>query len=126
VAITSPQDQWHHRALDAYTVLGDVQLVTTDSVIIEFLAALSGAGAFYRRQAVAMVRQILANESVVTLPQTREVLLEGLDFYERRSDKGYSLTDCISMNVCRAEGITEVLTNDHHFTQEGFTVLITQ
>jgi predicted nucleic acid-binding protein len=36
----------------------------------------------------------------------------------------YSLTDCISMNAMRAEALTEVLTNDHHFEQEGFTVLM--
>jgi hypothetical protein len=28
------------------------------------------------------------------------------------------------MNACRTEGITEVLTNDHRFAQEGFVVLI--
>jgi hypothetical protein len=28
------------------------------------------------------------------------------------------------MNTMRQMGITDVLTNDHHFTQEGFTVLI--
>jgi predicted nucleic acid-binding protein len=27
------------------------------------------------------------------------------------------------MQVMHREGITEVLTNDHHFTQEGFRVL---
>jgi predicted nucleic acid-binding protein len=27
------------------------------------------------------------------------------------------------MTVMRREGLTEVLTNDHHFTQEGFRVL---
>ena len=27
------------------------------------------------------------------------------------------------MNVIRQEGITEVLSNDHHFEQEGFTLL---
>ncbi len=35
----------------------------------------------------------------------------------------YSLTDCISMNVMEAEGLTEVLTNDEHVTQEGFRAL---
>lgn len=124
--IVSPQDPWHHPALDAYEALGDVHLVTTDSVIVEFLAAYSGAGAFYRRQATAIVRQILAQDSVTVLPQTREVLLAGLDLYERRADKGYSLTDCISMNACLVEGITEILTNDHHFTQEGFNFLISR
>jgi hypothetical protein len=28
------------------------------------------------------------------------------------------------MNACRAENITDVLTNDHHFRQEGFTLLL--
>jgi uncharacterized protein len=43
--------------------------------------------------------------------------------YKDRPDKEYSLTDCISMQVMRREGLTEVLTNDHHFTQEGFRIL---
>ena len=28
------------------------------------------------------------------------------------------------MNVMEAESITEILTNDHHFEQEGFVVLM--
>ena len=29
-----------------------------------------------------------------------------------------------SMNVMEAEGITEILTSDHNFEQEGFTILM--
>lgn len=126
VGIALPQDRWNRRALDVYESLGDVQPVTTDSVIVEFLAALAGSGTYYRRQASAIARRIISEENSIVIPQTREVLLAGLDLYERRADKGYSLTDCISMNACRAEGITEILTNDHHFTQEGFSVLISR
>jgi predicted nucleic acid-binding protein len=43
--------------------------------------------------------------------------------YAARPDKGYSLTDCISMQTMRKEGLTEALTNDRHFEQEGFRVL---
>ncbi len=50
--------------------------------------------------------------------------LEALELYESRLDKGYSLTDCISMNVCHKLGITQVLTHDHHFEQEGFSILL--
>lgn len=50
--------------------------------------------------------------------------LEGLPLYERRPDKGYSLVDCISMNVMRRLRLRQVLTNDRHFAQEGFTVLL--
>ena len=28
------------------------------------------------------------------------------------------------MNVMKAEGITEILTSDHNFEQEGFTILM--
>jgi hypothetical protein len=31
----------------------------------------------------------------------------------------YSLTDCVSL---LAMGLTEIFTDDHHFTQEGFRV----
>jgi predicted nucleic acid-binding protein len=46
-----------------------------------------------------------------------------LYLYSLRVDKAYSLVDCMSMVVMQDRGITHVLTNDHHFRQEGFTVL---
>ena len=60
---------------------------------------------------------------VDVLPQTRADFDAALALYEARSDKAYSLTDCRSMGALRALGVSEVLTNDHHFTQEGFTIL---
>ena len=52
--------------------------------------------------------------------------MKGLDVYASRTDKAYSLVDCISMNTMRQMGLAEVLTNDHYFTQEGFTILVTR
>ncbi len=83
----------------------------------------SKAGPYFRQQAVWTVRRLLASPHVTVIPQTPDVFLAALDLYESRLDKGYSLTDCISMNVIRQEGITEVLSNDRHFEQEGFTLL---
>jgi predicted nucleic acid-binding protein len=57
------------------------------------------------------------------LPQTSADFATALALYEARPDKEYSLTDCRSMVALRALGISEVLTNDHHFTQEGFIIL---
>jgi len=62
------------------------------------------------------------DSSIDVLPQTRADFDAALALYEARPDKGYSLTDCRSMLALRALGIAEVLTNDHHFTQEGFTI----
>jgi predicted nucleic acid-binding protein len=50
-------------------------------------------------------------------------ILSGFELYVARPDKGYSLTDCISMQTMRRDGLTDVLTNDRHFEQEGFRAL---
>lgn len=123
IAIVNPDDPWAKAAKAAKSDLGEVFIVTTDEVLTEFLAALS-RGEHMRKQAAKMVRAILENPNIKVIPQTRESFLKGLTFYENRSDKEYSLTDCISMNVMRAESLVEVLTNDHHFEQEGFAFLI--
>ena len=57
------------------------------------------------------------------IAQSREGFLDGLDLYEARPYKGYSLADCISMQAMRRKGLTDVLTNDRHFEQEGFRAL---
>jgi len=124
IAVTRPKDPWGDAANRAKTQLGSVLLVTTDEVLAEFLAALCSGGPAIRRQAVKLVRAILSAPNVRVLPQTREGFLEGLKRYERRDDKEYSLVDCVSMNVMESRKIQEVLTNDHHFEQEGFTVLV--
>ena len=38
--------------------------------------------------------------------------------------KAYSLTECISMEFMSREGLSEVLKNDDHFTQEEVTCLL--
>lgn len=124
IAIIRPRDAWQNAARQASEGLGNVILVTTDEVLSEFLNALSRGGPHLRQQAAKMARAIMENPNVRVLPQTRDSFLKGLALYELRTDKQYGLTDCISMCVMRAEGLEEALTNDHHFEQEGFQVLI--
>ncbi len=119
VARINPRDQWH--AL--YRSLGDPQLVTTDEVLDEVLAHFSGFDRSMRKRAAAIIRRILAQPDVVVVPQSRQTFLSALTLYEARPDKGYSLTDCSLMATMRAHGISEVLTRDAHFAQEGFTLL---
>ena len=126
VALARRHDQWHETAVAARNRLGEVPLVTTDEVLTEFLTAMSNAGPGLRKDAVGTVREILEAGSIKDVAQTRQSFLDGLDRYGRRLDKGYSLQDCISMNVMEAEGIMEVLTTDHNFEQEGFTILMKQ
>ena len=67
---------------------------------------------------------ILANSQIETIFIEGADFLSGFNLYEARPDKGYSLTDCISMSIMRERGIKDVLTHDAHFTQEGFHILL--
>jgi predicted nucleic acid-binding protein len=123
IALFSPRDQWHARVLAFDETLDDYHLYTTDEVLTEFLAFYSATDAPLRLRAAVFIRAMLNDPHTSVIPQTHSGFLNALGFYEARPDKHYSLTDCISMQVMRREGLTEVLTNDHHFEQEGFHIL---
>ena len=124
VALAHDRDQWHERAIRATRVLVGSTIVTTEDIFDEFLAHFSERGPALRRHAVGIVEDTLADPAVLVIPQSHQSFLDGLALYKARPDKGYSLTDCISMVVMRREGIAEILTHDAHFTQEGFTILL--
>lgn len=124
IAITNRKDQWHQAAERASRSLLGCHLVTTEEVLTEVLNAFCEAGRVLRQEAVELFRDLHADPTVTIHPQSNQTFLSGLALYEARPDKGYSLTDCISMNMMRQEGIAEVLTHDDHFTQEGFTILL--
>lgn len=124
IALINSRDQWHERAVSIKTALADSSLVTTDSVLTEVANFFAEYGEVMRRKVALAIRTILSDEQVEVFSETRQTFLDGLTMYESRSDKGYSITDCIAMNVMRKRGITEVLTHDTHFTQEGFHLLL--
>jgi predicted nucleic acid-binding protein len=124
VAILNDQDQSHAAAQAISHALQGVPLVTTEEALTEVLAFFCERGQYLRQSAVAFVEGILSNPGIVVRQQFHQTFLDGLAFYKARPDKGYSLTDCISMLAMRQEGITEVLTDDEHFKQEGFTILL--
>ncbi len=124
IAITNRKDQWHQAAERASRTLRGCHLVTTEEVLTEVLNALCEGGRVFRRDVVALVRDLHDDPAITVHPQSRQTFLSGLSLYEARPDKEYSLTDCVSMEAMRQESITEIMTHDNHFTQEGFTILL--
>lgn len=124
IAITNPKDQWHQKAVEIRENYPVIRLVTTEAVLIELLNYFSSYGSRMRQVAVNIVRAILSSADIEVIPHTNELFLSSLALYEQRLDKGYSMVDCISMTVMRERGLTEVLTHDKHFTQEGFRILL--
>src|SRR5438105_6225806 len=123
VALVNPRDTFHARVTAFSRTLGTSQVITTDEVLTEVLNWFSRGGPHLRGEAAMLVHDLRSDPNVDVLPQSRADFDAALALYEARPDKGYSLTDCRSMVALRTLGISEVLTNDHHFTQEGFTIL---
>ncbi len=123
ISLVNQRDNWHQQAVMITSSLKRVKIVTTDEILGEALNFLSTYGTQMRRRTVRLIKDIMANPNIQVVAQTRESFLQGLHLYENRVDKEYSLTDCVSMEVMKQLGITEILTHDHHFTQEGFIIL---
>lgn len=123
LASINPGDDWHNKAKAITATLDQVQIVTTDEVLTEVLT-FSAARGRMRYVAVQLVKRLMKDPKILVLQQTRNSFLSGIQLYENRFDKEYSLPDCISMNAMRQLGITEVLTHDKHFAQEGFVILL--
>lgn len=90
----------------------------------EVLTFFCEYGAEAGLKAVAAIELILNEANTEVIVVSHDTFLAGINLYKQRPDKSYSLTDCVSMNICRERGISEILTHDHHFTQEGFIVLM--
>ena len=119
IALTNKRDSAHHAVMDFTAGLGQHAVVTSDEVLTEFLTFCASDG-MLRVEAGRAVSALLTDPDIRVIPQSRSSFVEGLALYNTRPDKGYSLTDCISMQTMRREGLTDVLTNDRHFEQEGF------
>lgn len=123
IALFHPKDAWHGRVIAWEQAHPSVRFVTTEEVLIEVLNWFASLGTTGRAHAASAVRSMRTDASIQILPQTTTGFDAALALYEARLDKDYSLTDCRTMVALKALGISEVLTNDHHFTQEGFTIL---
>ncbi len=123
VALLNPGDAFHARVVSLSHALGSARLVTTDEVLTEVLNWFARSGPYWRGNAATLIHDLRSDAAVDVLPQDRADFDSALALYEARPDKRYSLTDCRSMLALRTLAISEVLTNDHHFTQEGFTIL---
>ena len=120
------RDQWYISSLQIYEHLSSsgVRFVTTYEVLTEVLAGVSRGRPEIRTEAVATARDIIADPNITLVQPSADLFTRGLELYASRPDKRYSLTDCVSMIVMSDMDITEVLTHDRDFENEGFIRLI--
>lgn len=124
VAMINQRDQWHKRALDLSFKITGSSFIVTDSVFVETLNYFAEIKPEIKGRAVDAINIFSTRPNVTVIEQTSVLMNSGIELYKSRLDKGFSLTDCISMVVSREHNITKILTHDHHFQQEGFQILL--
>jgi predicted nucleic acid-binding protein len=123
VALIHAKDQWHRQVRSFSTLIKDYHLITTDLVLIEYLNFFAKYDQPMKRGVVNFYRQIQTSPQLQIISVDSNLIELGVQLYANRLDKGYSLTDCVSMIVMKQLDIHEILTHDKHFTQEGLTIL---
>lgn len=121
LALLNPHDEAHERAVE-FNASSRRPLVTTAFILIEVADALADTDA---RPLFARLRaRMESDKRAAIVPPSRDLFERGVDLYENRRDKGWSLTDCTSFVVMRDDGIMDALTADHHFEQAGFNAIL--
>ena len=121
LALLNARDAGHGRALELQ-IGSELQLVTTRWVLAEVADAMASPP--FRTRAAKFLTLTKANPWLKVLARTDNLFDQGCDLYERRPDKSWSLTDCISFCAMSNENLTEALTADRHFEQAGFKILL--
>ena len=97
--------------------------LTTNYVLDEFVA-LALARGLSREKILAFSEEILDDETVEIIWINKELHTKAVELLKERQDKSYSLCDAVSFVIMRSSSITEALTTDRHFEQEGFNRLL--
>ncbi len=124
IALSSRRDQHHSRALawSRYLVRTKATLLTTEVILWEWMNALAEPAS--RGTAAAGYRRCHRDPQIEVVPPQTDLFEAAVRLYEARSDKHWSLTDCLSFVVMPRRQLLLALTTDQHFHQAGFRALL--
>jgi predicted nucleic acid-binding protein len=117
-------DHGDARHEEASVLVDSASLVVTHNYVLAEFVPLCQIRRLNRKRALAFVSRFMDNPAVEILWVGRSLHRTALAFLRARPDKTYSLCDAVSFLLMRGRGITEALTTDTHFDQEGFVRLL--
>src|SRR5258706_5914081 len=121
IALFTPGDDLHQRAI-AWSAHLNEPLLVTEYVLLECVNNFSRPND--RPSAHALVEHVRSNAAFELIHASRQLFEAGLRLHRDRSDKEWSLTDCISFTLMRERRIERALAYDHHFQQARFDALL--
>jgi predicted nucleic acid-binding protein len=123
IAIIDAGDELRRRA-QAWLEHLERPLILTEYVWLETLNFFSATP--FRSQSTELLDQLITSEDCEFVEVRDALRHEALKLHFGRSDKSWSLTDCVSFVIMHQRGIARALAYDHHFEQAGFEPLLRQ
>jgi predicted nucleic acid-binding protein len=124
IGLLNRRDQHHRQALawNQYLVANSISIVTTEAVLWEWLNGCSSPS--IRQRAAQGYRRCRDDSQLDVVEFYADLNESAVRLFERRDDKEWSLTDCLSFVVMEDRQLTDALTTDYHFEQAGFRTLL--
>lgn len=124
IAVEYASDQKHREAQKHWRSLlkkPSLHIVTTSYVFDEVVTLLNDRR--LHSKAVEVGRMLLTSTTVRLVHVDKELFDEAWTYFQKRKDKRYSMTDCVSFVLMKRMGLKQALTFDRHFKQAGFIKL---
>jgi predicted nucleic acid-binding protein len=121
IALVVKQDQYHDRA-QKWSLRVQGRITTTVPVLFETANTLARPA--WRAHGVALISHLLERPDVEAVVLSPELWQRSWNLYRERTDKAWSLTDCVSFLVMQDTGLVDALTADEHFRQAGFRAVL--
>ena len=122
VALLGSRDSAHGAAARWQASPEVREVVTTSWVLVELADCMRLP--HEREVTVRFIAALRQAPRTVVVPVSEAALWCGFELYRGKTDKEWSLTDCISFVVMDDHRLSEALTADHHFEQAGFRILL--
>ncbi len=115
------EEPFHEKAVELYD--SAKARLTTNYVLAEY-TALAQVRGIARQKITEFSTRILETEEIEIVWVDESLHRQAVELLKERPDKNYSLCDAVSFVAMRMRDISEALTTDRHFEQEGFVRLL--
>lgn len=123
IALELASDQNHRAATKQWrSILKSLPLLFITSYVFDEAVTVFNSRGHYAK-AVEVGSYLISSPSVRLIHVEESLFREGWNYFQKHSDKKYSLTDCISFLVMDEFGIETAFAFDKHFVQAGFKKL---
>jgi len=121
LALANGNDEYQREAVSLSHKYENSSFIITDTVLLEIGNALARN---FKKQAIQIIENFRSSVNVEIVHLNSDLFNRAFQYFKTRLDKTWTLVDCISFEVMKEKGITDVLTVDRHFEQAGFNRLM--